>query len=86
MKKKAIILFMCFTALSWGVSFAQPQRPVSSAPQTEVQRPREIKADGKKEELSKKLLQRKNELRREERQHNKEHRNSETKEKSNNSK
>ena len=83
MKMRIIILSVYFTALGYSISFAQKQKPVPTVTQTEIQHPYGIRSEEKKEELSKKLVQRKNELRKEEHEHNKERRNFEVKEKSN---
>lgn len=66
------------------VAFAQPSVTQKPLPQAAVTQntPRVAKSEEKKEELSKKLLERKNELRREEREHAKERRSTEAKERS----
>jgi hypothetical protein len=64
---------------------AQNRVPASSRMQTEIQRPRETRSE-KREELSRKLVQRKNELRREEHEHLSDPRNSEARERTNNPK
>lgn len=86
MKKRILILTICFAALGSGLVLAQNQKPAPPATQTEIQRPREYRTEEKKEELSKKLLKRKNELREEEHEHERKHHSTEAKEKSDNPK
>ena len=82
-----IIILTVFCAVFGSSStFAQKQKPIPTVNQTEVQHPREIRTEEKKEELSKRLLKRKNELREEEHEHDKARKNAEAHEKTNNPK
>lgn len=83
---RIIILTLCCAVFGSSSTFAQKQKPTPTVTQTEVQHTRETRAEEKKEELSKRLLKRKNELREEEHSHDKPHRNAEVHEKPNNSK
>jgi hypothetical protein len=76
---------MWCTAFGGGISAidAQPRKLASSRMESVIQRPRETRPETKREELSKKLMQRKNELRKEEHGHVPDRRSSETHEKSN---
>jgi hypothetical protein len=82
--KKLIIFWILFTALlGGGVIYAQKpmgQKPTPSGAAVQFA-PREIRSEEKREELSRKLLHRKNELRREEHEHAIERRNTEVHEK-----
>ncbi|MEP7233692.1 MAG: hypothetical protein ABI778_00220 [Ignavibacteriota bacterium] len=71
----------CTALLAGGALYAQkPVEQKTSQPAVQ-QAPRETRTEDKREELSKKLLERKNELRKEEHVHAKEHRNTDSNQK-----
>ncbi len=80
---KRIFFNMIFsTAFLSSVLYAQgPVVQKSASTVTAVARPHEIRSEEKREELSKKLMQRKSELRREDHEHDRGHRSANTKEK-----
>lgn len=91
--KKLLILGILTAAFMSGITTLQAQSPAAqspaaqkpattAAPASTQTAPKNIKTDDKKEELCKRLLERKNELRKEEHERAKERR-TETKEKSN---
>ena len=83
MKELVIYVLFCVTLLSGSALYAQkPVEPKSEpAASAILSARRDMKTEDKREELSKKLLERKNELRREEKEHAKEIRSVEVREK-----
>ena len=87
MKKTAILILLSFILAGSSIFYAQvPNAPKPAPAKGEgIARIREDRTE-KREELSKKLMQRKIELRKEEHNQTKEHRNAEARERSNNPK
>lgn len=89
--KKLLVFAVWISILTGGTAVLRAQAPVAQKPATVTTTapqpaPKNLRSDDKKEELCKKLLQRKSELRREEHEHAKERRGTETKGKTDNPK